>query len=363
MHLIRSRLTAGLKHKAAKGELRQGLPVGLDYDEDDKVVLCADEAVREAITTVFRRFDELSSARQVLIRLREDGVLLPRRRNGAKRIFWAQATYPAVHDVLTNPAYAGAFVFGRTRTEKRVDPGSGTVHSRDRLVPREQWEVLIPDHHRGFITWETFEANTARLRGNWRRPRELAGGAVREGRALLQGLLRCGRCGRIMQTAYSGTKGNCPRYVCARAKQLYAGEHVCQSIGGVRLENTVLDELFTVLEPAALTATAQALAEADTHHRRDLAVFELATERAAVTNPSRIQRYRVVRATPRICSAAVMVTTTTSSQSAPTSVGGDWKTGMPWPARRIATRARVNGSPVAVRRFCLARIAAMVRSS
>ena len=201
LHLIRSRLTAGLKHKAAKGELRQGLPVGLDYDEDDKVVLCADEAVREAITTVFRRFDELGSARQVLIRLREDGVLLPRRRNGAKRIFWAQATYPAVHDLLTNPAYAGAFVFGRTRTEKRVDPESGTVHARDRLVPREQWEVLIPDHHRGFITWETFEANTARLRGNWRRPRELAGGAVREGRALLQGLLRCGRCGRIMQTA------------------------------------------------------------------------------------------------------------------------------------------------------------------
>src|ERR1700739_3513856 len=131
LHLIKSRLTAGLKHKAAKGELRQGLPVGLDYDEDDKVVLCADEAVREAITTVFRRFDELGSARQVLIRLREDGVLLPRRRNGSKRIFWAQATYPAVHDLLTNPAYAGAFVFGRTRTEKRVDPVPGAVCARE----------------------------------------------------------------------------------------------------------------------------------------------------------------------------------------------------------------------------------------
>ncbi len=122
LHLIRSRLTAGLKHKAAKGELRQGLPVGLDYDEDDKVVMTADEAVREAIATVFRRFEELGSARQVLIRLREDGVLLPRRRNGSRRITWAQATYPAVHDFLTNPAYAGAFVFGRTRTEKRVEP-------------------------------------------------------------------------------------------------------------------------------------------------------------------------------------------------------------------------------------------------
>jgi Recombinase/Recombinase zinc beta ribbon domain len=268
-----------LKHKAAKGELRQGLPVGLDYDEDDRVVMTPDEAVREAIVTVFRRFEELGSARQVLIRLREDGVLLPRRANGCRRITWAAASYPAVHDFLTNPAYAGAFVFGRTRTEKRVDPLTGAVHSRDRLVPREQWEVLIPDHHPGYITWEAYEANTARLRGNWRRPRELAGGAVREGRALLQGLLRCGRCGRIMQTGYSGTKGNCPRYVCARAKQLYAGEHVCQSIGGVRLENTVLDEMFAVLAPAALAATAQALAEADANYQRDLAVFELAGQR------------------------------------------------------------------------------------
>ena len=280
LHLIKSRLTAGLKHKAAKGELRQGLPVGLDYDEDDRVVLTPDEAVRAVIVTVFRRFEELGSARQVLIRLREDGVLLPRRANGSRRITWAPASYPAVHDLLTNPAYAGAFVFGRTRTEKRVDPITGTVHSRDRLVPREQWEVLIPDHHPGYISWETYEANTARLRGNWRRPRELAGGAVREGRALLQGLLRCGRCGRIMQTGYSGTTGNCPRYVCARAKQLYAGEHVCQSIGGIRLENKILDEMFDVLQPAALAATAQALAEADANYRRDLAVFALAVERA-----------------------------------------------------------------------------------
>ena len=171
-------------------------------------------------------------------------------------------------------------MFGRTRTEKRMDPITGTVQSRDRLVPREQWEVLICDHHPGYITWENYEANTARLRGNWRRPRELTGGAVREGRALLQGLLRCGRCGRIMQTGYSGTKGNCPRYVCARAKQLYAGEHVCQSIGGIRLENKILDEMFAVLAPAALTATAQALAEADAIYQRDLAVFELAVERA-----------------------------------------------------------------------------------
>ena len=163
-------MTAGLKHKAAKGELRQGLPVGLDYTDDDQVVITADEAVVEAIATVFRRFEELGSARQVLLGLREDGLLLPRRRNGSRRISWQPATYPAVHDLLTNPAYAGAFVFGRTRTEKRVD-ANGRVITQVRLLPREQWAVLIPDHHPGYISWTQYEANTARLRINWRAPR------------------------------------------------------------------------------------------------------------------------------------------------------------------------------------------------
>jgi DNA invertase Pin-like site-specific DNA recombinase len=280
LHLIRSRLTAGLRHKAARGELRQWLPVGFDYDENDAIVITADEAVAEAIATVFRRFAELGSARQVLLSLRGDGLLLPRRpaRTGG-RVHWQAATYPAVHDLLTNPVYAGAFVFGRTRTEKRIDP-AGRVISRTVALPREQWEVLIPDHHAGFIGWDTFEANTAALRANWRPPRGLGGGAPREGSALLQGRIRCGKCGRMMQTGYSGVKGNCPRYVCARAKQLYGGEKGCQSIGGRRLEQRVLDEVFTVLAPAALAATGRALADAEQAHAATLRVFELAAERA-----------------------------------------------------------------------------------
>jgi DNA invertase Pin-like site-specific DNA recombinase len=123
LHLMRSRLTEGLRHKAARGELKQNLPVGLDYDQDGTVIITRDEAVAEAIATIYRRFDELGSARAVLVSLRGDGLLLPRRASGSGsgRITWAPASYPAVHDFLTNPAYAGAFVFGRTRTEKRVD--------------------------------------------------------------------------------------------------------------------------------------------------------------------------------------------------------------------------------------------------
>ena len=141
---------------------------------------------------------------------------------------------------------------------------NGKLVSRAREAPREEWSVLIPDHHSGFVSWERFERTQDQLRANWR----------------LQGLIRCGRCGRMMQTAYSGTKGNCPRYACARAAQLYGNERHCQSLGGRRLEQRVLDEVFAVLAPAALAATAKALGEAEVQHRQRLAVFELAVERA-----------------------------------------------------------------------------------
>ncbi len=279
LHLIRHRLTAGLRHKAAKGELRQGLPVGFVYDMEDRVILDPDEAVVESITTVFRRFDELGSARQVMLSLLEDNLAIPRRPTGARRITWAPASYPAIHDFLTNPAYAGAFVFGRTRTEKRLD-SAGRLVTRTRMLPREEWPVLIPDHHPGFISWERYERTQDELRANWRPPRGHGGGPVREGTALLQGRIRCGRCGRMMQVGYSGTKGNCPRYLCGRNRQLYGGERACQSLGGRKLESRVLDEVFAVLEPASLVATAKALGEAEANHRQRVAVFELAVERA-----------------------------------------------------------------------------------
>ena len=279
LHLIRHRLTAGLHHKAAKGELRQGVPVGFVYDEEDRVVLDPDEAVIEAIATVFRRFDELGSARQVMLSLQEDRLLIPRRPTGARRISFATATYPAIHDFLTNPNYAGAYVFGRTRTEKRLDD-EGHLVARTRMLPRDEWAVLIPDHHPGFVSWERYEQIQDELRANWRAPRGHGGGPVREGTALLQGRLRCGRCGRMMQTGYSGAQGNCPRYVCGRGRQLYGSESMCQSFGGRKLEARVLDEVFAVLEPAALSATALALNDAEAAYRQRLHAFELAVERA-----------------------------------------------------------------------------------
>ena len=279
LHMLRMRLTAALRHKAARGELRQLLPVGLDYDDDGTVVLTADEAVRAAIGQVYALFARLGSARQVMMTLREQGLLLPRRKAGSRRITWAEASYPAVHDFLTNPAYAGAFVFGRTRTEKRVDPSTGKVVTRDRVLPQQEWEVLITGHHPGYLDWDTWQDIQARLRANFKAPRGDGGGAARRGAALLSGLVRCGKCGRMMQVGYSGHNGDAPRYLCGRGTQLY-GTPPCQSIGGIYLHRAVLDQLFQVLEPASLEATARAMADAEQRHRDQVAAFELALERA-----------------------------------------------------------------------------------
>ena len=160
----------------------------------------------------------------------------------------------------------------------RTSIADGKVVSRERLLPRDQWEVLIPGHHPGYLGWDAWQDNQARLRANYRAPRGDGGGAARRGAALLSGLVRCGRCGRMMQVGYSG-HGDAPRYVCGRGTQLY-GTPPCQSIGGTWLHRAVLDQLFEVLQPASLQATAQAMADAEQRHREQLAAFEKALERA-----------------------------------------------------------------------------------
>ena len=180
LHLIKGRLIAGMRHKAAKGELRITLPAGLEYDPAGQPVLCADEAVREAIATVFRRFAELGSARQVMLSLRDDGLDLPRWRAGG-RIEWVPASYGAVIGMLTNPCYAGRV---RVRPHPQRPPGrrpGRPGRSIRRPVPVSQWEVLITGHHPGYITWEEYLGNQLKLHANCPAPAGQGGGAVAGG--------------------------------------------------------------------------------------------------------------------------------------------------------------------------------------
>jgi excisionase family DNA binding protein len=241
------------------------------------VVKSADEAVREAVAAVFARFWESRSIRQVALSLLEDGLRLPRRR-GQGRHEWAPPTYTGVHDLLVNPTYAGAFAYGRRQSARRVGP-DGRARSSVVPMPREDWRVLILDHHEPYVTWAQHEEILAQVSRNRSLPGQ-AGGPAREGQALLQGLLRCGRCGRKMHSAYSGERGRARRYYCDPREGEIGGRAECQGLGGRGLDEAVLTEVFRVLQPAALTATAKALAEAEQTEAARLAAFRTAAEKA-----------------------------------------------------------------------------------
>ena len=278
LHVLRARLRGGSLHKASKGELRLPLPAGLEYDEQGLVRLTADEAVADAIKTVFSYFDQLASARQVMLRLVEEGRKLPRKSSRDRRVRWEQPKYKAIHEILTNPVFAGAYAYGRKRTERLVV--DGVVRERQRRTPREEWHVCIEHHHPGYISFERYLVNQQRLRTNWRAPRGEGGGAAREGRALLQGLIRCGRCGRRMQVGYSG-KTLVPNYSCVRGNQLY-GTKRCQSVGGRRIEQVVLAQVFEALRPAGIEATLRAIEHANSDHGAQVRSAELELERAQI---------------------------------------------------------------------------------
>ena len=178
-----------------------------------EVLVHPDAAVSGAVRAVFDRFAELGSARRVWLWFRSEDLAFPLQTNARAPLRWVAPTYTAIHAVLSNPVYAGAYTYGKSRTEQFVDE-QGIVRKRIRMLPRSQWAVLIPGHHEGYIDWLTFEANQQRLGSNTRPRPHRPGGALREGAALLQGLATCGHCGRKLRTHYRGRQ-QAPGYHCA----------------------------------------------------------------------------------------------------------------------------------------------------
>jgi DNA invertase Pin-like site-specific DNA recombinase len=157
LHILRARLDGGIRNKAARGELRRGLPTGLVWGEaDGEVRLHPDEAVVGAIRAVFARFSEFGSARRVWLWFRSENLSFPLQMHHSDQIRWIAPTYHAIHSVLANPVYAGAYCYGRSRQERYIDPQGG-LKTRVRRLPQSQWAVLIKDHHEGYIDWATYE--------------------------------------------------------------------------------------------------------------------------------------------------------------------------------------------------------------
>jgi len=293
LHIIRARLEGGIRNKAARGELRRGLPTGFIWGEDEgQVLLHPNEAVREAIRCVFARFAELGSARRVWLWLRSEGLSFPAQYNDGNEIRWGDPTYTAIHSILTNPVYAGAYVYGKSRHERVLDQ-EGKIKRRSRKLPQSQWAVLIHDHHEGYIDRATYDANQARIGANIRPRPHQPGGAVREGAALLQGIATCGHCGRKLRTQYPGRNAR-PGYYCA-GKNIVNGRGIfCLNIGGVQIDQAVADALLEALKPAAFEATLQATQQLESDHDTALAQWRLAVERAHYEAQRAERRYRAV---------------------------------------------------------------------
>jgi DNA invertase Pin-like site-specific DNA recombinase/predicted DNA-binding transcriptional regulator AlpA len=294
LHVLRARLDGGIRNKAARGELRRGLPVGFVWGEEDgEVRFHPDEAVCGAIRIVFARFASLGSVRRVWLWLRSERLSFPLQTRYGGDVRWVDPSYIAIYHVLTNPVYAGAYAYGKSRHEVTLD-SSGARRKRVRKLPPSQWSVLIPNHHEGFIDWSTYESNRARISANTHpRPHQSGGGAVREGSALLQGLAVCGACGRKLRTHYTGRTAS-PGYHCA-GKSLVDGRGIyCLSVGAVQIDGAVVHAVLAALAPLGIEAALAAAERIEADHHGALAQWRLAVERTSYQAQRAERGYRAV---------------------------------------------------------------------
>jgi DNA invertase Pin-like site-specific DNA recombinase len=257
LSLFRQRSQEALKQKAHRGELFLGVAAGYVKTGRERIERDPDQRVQDAIRLVFSKFAELQSVRQVHVWLRDEGIALPAAsHDGEERcIVWKLPIYNTVHNILTNPVYAGAYAFGRTSSKVIIEEGRKRVR-RGLRQPQGKWDVLLKDQHEGYITWDEFERNQRLIANNATgKGSAVARGAARHGELLLAGLVRCGHCGRKMYVAYGGKAG---RYHCEGALVNH-GTKRCISFGGLRADQAVAAEVLSVLQPLGIDAAAKAL--------------------------------------------------------------------------------------------------------
>jgi len=278
--LLRQRAREAFEQKAQRGHALWELPVGFVRTEEHRIEKTPDREVQRAIEGVFRKFTELGSARQATLWYWDEELLLPSviPATAGREIAWRRPTAHRVNQILKNPCYAGAFAYGRTAAQTLIRDGRARQGNR-RRKPQSQWKVLILDAHPGYIGWDEYERNQRMLEENGAERGAGQRGAVKQGPALLAGLIRCARCGRKLHVNYSGTSGRVPRYVCAGSR-VERGSASCLSAGGLRLDEAVVREVLSLIQPVGIEAALLALDQLENlndHKRESLA---LALERA-----------------------------------------------------------------------------------
>ena len=258
LHILRGRLTEGILSKARRGELALTLPTGLVRLPSGEVLKHPDREVQSRLSLVFDTLLEKRSIAQLVHFFRKQELKIPRRDHFGD-IQWKRPTVSSIGSMVKNPAYAGAFAYGRSRSVRCEKTGK----NRQRLLPIEQWKVCIRDKYPAYISWETFEKIYDMLRDNYSEyDRNKTRGVPRDGKALLQGIVYCGRCGHKMVLQYKGGT----QYLCNYLRQQH-GEPVCQRVPADRIDDQVVRWFFEALSVAEINLAADALEQAD--HRRD----------------------------------------------------------------------------------------------
>lgn len=274
LHILAGRLQESKRAAARRGELRFPLPVGYVYDEDGQTVLDPNEEIRAAVADVFSGFEATGSAYGVVGRFGQRPF--PRRAYGgawAGEIRWGRLTHGRTLCLLANPAYSGAYVFGRFRSRRCVD-ADGTISTRVVELPQREWPVVIQGHHAAYISWETFLANQKRLAAN-----HTSGGArpPREGTALLQGMVACGCCGRSMTVTYTG---GLARYDCSHSRADHTATNGCRSVRAESIDAAVAGRMLAAVAPEKIALALKAADEVTDRRARSTRALELQRERA-----------------------------------------------------------------------------------
>lgn len=288
LHYIKMRLDAGKRSKAARGELNWVLPAGLERLRTGEVTLHPDEEIQARLRLVFDKFRELGSARAVMRYLCREGLKVPSRLlRGPEphEVIWAAPTAGNVRNILQNPAYAGAYVFGRKKTDP-VRRRSGTSRSGLVRLPIDRWEVCIQDAFPAYISWEEFVANQKRLTANLNDYQQNHRGAVRDGRALLQGIALCGLCGSRMALFYEGRPGDPLVYSCEVEIRDH-GSPRCQQVRGLAVDAEVERLVLAAFEPDRVALALGALEQLEHEAAALERQWEMRVERA---------RYEAIRA-------------------------------------------------------------------
>jgi DNA invertase Pin-like site-specific DNA recombinase len=304
LHFLRARLRGGILNKARRGELASPLPVGLVYDEQKHVRLDPDQQVQQAIHLVFETFRRTGSAFSVLTHFKRAGLRFPSREHTGVRkgeLTWGTLSSSRVLQILHNPRYAGAFFFGRTRTRTWPD-GS----HRTQILPSNEWPVLIPNLHVGYISWEEFLANQDRLRSNAQAlGADRRKSPPREGPALLQGLVICGVCGRRMTIRYHTRQQKLyPDYICQREKIHHAAP-ICQQIPGHPIDVAVTNLLFENMTPINLETALSVQQEIVVRHEEANKLRSQQVARAQYEADLAAQRYRRVDPNNRLVASTL----------------------------------------------------------